>query len=97
MARPRRQALNNRKRLRLKRAGTRTGGDRRFESPLLQVVAANRPRFLAPTIPRLFSALARKLNGLRAGGLGLFVHSGVAGGDHASKFLFSIEAVATAG
>ena len=34
----------------------------RFESPpLLQEVGANNPEFLAPTIPRLFSALARKL------------------------------------
>ena len=34
----------------------------RFESPQLhQVGAANRPGFPAPTIPRLFSALARKL------------------------------------
>jgi hypothetical protein len=47
MARPRQQALNNRKRLRLKRAGTRTGGGRRFESPLLhQEVRANRRDFL---------------------------------------------------
>jgi hypothetical protein len=34
----------------------------RFESPQLhQEVGANRPGFPAPTIPRLFSALARKL------------------------------------
>ena len=34
----------------------------RFESPQLhQEVAANRPGFPAPTIPRLFSALARRL------------------------------------
>ena len=37
-------------------------GDQRFESPQLhQEVGANRPGFPAPTIPRLFSALARKL------------------------------------
>ena len=37
-------------------------GGQRFESPQLhQEVGANRPGFLAPTIPRLFSALARKL------------------------------------
>jgi hypothetical protein len=44
------------------RHGRRHCGGQRFESPPLhQVVAANRPGFPAPTIPRLFSALARKL------------------------------------
>jgi hypothetical protein len=44
------------------RADARSAEGHRFESPLLhQVVAANRPGFPAPTIPRLFSALARKL------------------------------------
>jgi hypothetical protein len=54
--------LQNRKRRRSPVSGCLRREGQRFESSQLhQVVAANRPGFPAPTVPRLFSALARKL------------------------------------